>query len=168
MMKQQRRITKAYFIFARSQYAPLINKLAFQIAPDQWQAEEFRAKANDELLKCMICYRRSGSFLTFFYGRIHGLFMHMRDAEQRARRVQTVSIDSILNIASPVVDTDIRLVVEELISFLSDDEQAVIHGLFFSAKTIREVSLEQDIVPSTVCRIKEKAIGKMKRRCEVR
>jgi RNA polymerase sigma factor (sigma-70 family) len=168
MIKQQRRITKQYFAFACSQYAPLINKLAFRIASNRLQAEEFRAKANDELLKCMICYCQGGSFLTFVYGRIHGLFMHMLDAEKRAKRIQIVSIDSAFDIASPVVDVNMRIMVEELISFLSDNERAIIYGLFFGDKTIREVSLEQNIVPSTVCRIRERAIGKMRRVCVVR
>ena len=167
MMKRQRRITKAYFDLARIQYAPLINKLAFQIGTDDTQIEELKAQAEEELLKCMICYRRSGSFITFFHGRLSGVFRHMRDVEHRARRIQIMSLDAMSNIAGPNSDADTHMMIEELMACLNDEERAVITGLFFDEKTMREVSQDQGVVPSTICRIKGRAIDKMRQKCEM-
>ena len=166
MMKRQRRITKAYFDLARRQYAPLIHKLAFQIGIDDTQIEELKAQAEEELLKCMICYRRSGSFITFFHGRLGGIFRHMRDVENRAKRIQIMSLDAMSSIAGPNIDADTRIMVEELMACLTEEERAVIAGLFFDEKTMREVSLDQGVVPSTICRIKGRAIDKMRQKCE--
>ncbi|RLC89003.1 MAG: hypothetical protein DRJ03_00135 [Chloroflexi bacterium] len=166
MMKRQRRITKAYFDAACLQYVPLIQKLAFQIGTDDAQIDDMKACAKEELLKCMICYRRSGSFITFFHGRLAGRFRHMRDAEQRAKRVQVLSLEAMSHLAGPNRDADTHMMVEELMGCLNEEERAVITGLFFDEKTMREVSQDQGIVPSTVCRIKSMAIDKMRQKCE--
>lgn len=167
MMKRQRRITQAYFDWARSQYAPLINKLAFQIKINNTQIEEMKAQAEEELLKCMICYMRSGSFITFFHGRISGVFRHMRDVERRARRIKIMSLDAMSNIAGPNSDADRHIMIEEFMACLNDEERAVITGLFFDEKTMREVSQDQGGVPSTICRIKDRAIDKMRQKCVI-
>lgn len=164
MMKRQRRVTKAYFDLACSQYVPLIHQLAFKIGSDDAQIEEMKACAKEELLKCMICYRRSGSFITFFHGRLAGVFKHMRDAEQRAKRIQVLSLDAMSHLAGPNCDVDTHMMVEELMGCLDEEERAIINGLFFDEKTMREVSQDQGIVPSTVCRIKSRAIDKMRQK----
>jgi len=167
MMKQQRRITKAYFDLACRQYAPLINKLAFKIGADNTQIEELKAQAEEELLKCMICYMRSGSFITFFHGRLSGVFRHMRDVERRAKRIQIMSLDAMSNIAGPNSNADTHMMIEELMACLNDKERAVIMGLFFDEKTMREVSRDQGVVSSTICRTKGKAIDKMRQKCKM-
>jgi len=166
MMNRQRRITKAYFDLARIQYAPLIHKLAFRIGVNDTQIEELKAQADEELLRCMICYRQSGSFITFFHGRLSGIFRHMRDVENRAKRIQTMPLDAMSGIAGPNVDADTHMMIEELMECLNDEERAVIHGLFFDEKTMREVSQDQGVVLSTIWRIKYKAIDKMRQKCE--
>ena len=65
MMEIQRRITQPYFNLARHQYAPLIHKLAFRIGISQENIDELKTQGVKELLKCMICYNKSGSFMTF-------------------------------------------------------------------------------------------------------
>lgn len=164
-MKKKRRITKTYFDFACCQYAPLIHKLSFTIGIDATQAEELRVRAKEELLKCMICYDRRGSFMTFLYCRLVGIFKHIRDAEYRARRVKTISVDSIINIAQPDCDMDFNMMVQECLECLNDEERDVIMELFFSEKTIREISDDCGSVVSTIYRIKTDAINKMRQKC---
>lgn len=167
MMKRQRRITKAYFNIARIQYAPLIQKLSLRIGIDGTQVEELKAQGVVELLKCMTCYVRSGSFITFFHGRLVGIFRHMRDAELRARRIQILPLDSLLNIAGSDCDMDSHMMTQECLEFLNNDERNVIMKLFFDEETMREVSDDLGIFVSTVCRMKKKAIDKMKQKCHV-
>jgi RNA polymerase sigma factor (sigma-70 family) len=165
-MKPQRRITKAYFDFARLQYAPLIHKLAFRIGIDQTQVEDLKARAVEELLGCMICYDRRCSFMTFVYGRLTHIFKHMRDAEYRARRVQTVPLDFLIDIPDPNYDVDSSMDAQECLRYLNGDERDVITELFFNEKTTREVSRDRGVVPSTISRIKIRAMIKIKQRCE--
>lgn len=167
MMKRQRRITKAYFDIARLQYAPLIQKLAFRIGINKTQVEELRAQATEELLRCMICYSRNGSFMTFFHGRLSGIFKHMRDAEQRARRVQILSLDSMANMAGPDHNMDSHMMVQECLECLNNDERTVITQLFFNKKTMREISDNFGVVASTICRIKTRAMDKMKQKYRI-
>lgn len=164
MIKQQRRITQAYFDRAYCQYAPLIQKLAFQMGTSKIQVEELKVQAAEELLKCMICYCRSGSFMTFFYGRLSGVFRHMKDIERRIKRIQIMSLDSMMNIVGPDYDMDSHMIVQEYLECLSDKERDIITGLFFHEKTMREVSNDCGIVPSTICRIKIRAIDKMRQK----
>jgi len=167
MMKLQRRITQAYFNRACCQYAPLIQKLAFQIGTSKIQIEELKVQAIEELLKCMICYHRSGSFMTFFYGRLSGIFRHIQDTERRVKRIQIMSLDSMMNMAGPDCDVDSHMLIQEYLKCLNDNEREIILGLFFHEKTMREVSEDCGMAPSTICRIKARAIGKMRQKCEM-
>lgn len=166
MMYRRRRITKAYFDIALLQYAPLIHRIAFQIGGNSTQVEEMKIRAADELLKCMICYEYSGSFMTFLYGRLTGIFRHMRNAENKTSRVGTISLDSVSDIAAPCIQVDSNIMVEELLGCLSIKERSVIVKLFFDEKTIRETSRDCEMVPSMVHRVKTLAINKMRQKCE--
>lgn len=168
MMKIQRRITKAYFDRACHQYAPLIQRLAFQIGDNKIQVEELKAQATEELLKCMICYHRGGSFMTFIFGRLTGIFKHMRDTERRTKRVQIMSLDSMANIAGPDYNMDSHMMVQEYLECLDAEEHEIITDIFFNEKTMREISDGRGIVASTVCRVKARAINKMKQKCKIR
>jgi RNA polymerase sigma factor (sigma-70 family) len=167
MMRRKRRVTQAYFELAYYQYTPLIQKLAFQMAINKTQVEELKVQAAEELLKCMICYNPSGLFMTFFYGRLVNIFRHMKDMERRARRIQIMSLDSMANIAGPNHDMDSHMMVEEVLEYLDNDERSVITELFLNGKTMREISNEREIVISTVCRIKTRAINKIRQKCQM-
>lgn len=162
MMELQRRITKSYFDLARKQYAPLIQKLASQVGMNETQTEEMKVRALEELIRCMVCYRRIGSFITFFYGRLFDIFRHMRDVEQRASRIQNVS-----NITRNNCNIDSELLVQECLSCLNEEECGVIVDIYFGGQTIREASESRDGVASTVYYIKKRAMDKMKRKCKV-
>ena len=167
MMKIKRRITQSYFDFARHKYAPVIHKIAFLVGFNETQVEELKAQGVKELLKCMICYNGSGSFITFFHGRLTGVFKHMRDAERRAGRIQAMSLDSMANVAGPDHDMDSNMVIQECLGCLNDEERNVVTELFFNDKTTREISNDCGMVPSTICRIKKRAIKKMRKKCGV-
>lgn len=167
MMKIKRRITKSYFDIARDHYLPLVKKLSLLIGVDEPQKEELRSRADEELLKCMICYDGSGSLITFFYCRLSGVFRHLRDTERRAKRIQSISTNSMINIVGHYCDMDFPIMVEECLECLNDEERDIIKELFFNGKSMREVSNDRGVVASTICRIKAKAIGKMKKKCEV-
>lgn len=167
MMRPQRRVTKAYFDIACIQYAPLIQKLAFKIGVNNIHIEELKAQAMQELLKCMVCYNRSGSFITFFYGRLTGTFRHMRDSELRAMRVQIMSPDHMENMAGSNHDMDSNIMVQEYLGCLNDDERYVITQLFLNEKTMRDLSSNFGAVASTICRIKTRAINKMRQKCGI-
>lgn len=167
MMKIKRRITEAYFELARLQYARLIYKLSLRIGIDSIQAEELRVCADIELLKCMICYNRSGSFITFLYSRLIGVFRHMRDRELRFKRIRIMTTDRLSIIAGPDIDVDSNIMVQECLECLTDEERDVITQLFFNHKTMKNISLEHGVVASTICRIKTRAINKMRNKCGV-
>lgn len=167
MMKPQRRITKAYFEKACIQYIPLIHQLALRIGIDARHVEELKAQANEELLKCMVCYRRSGLFITFFHGRLSHIFMHMRDAENRFRRTKIMPLETMSRISGPNIDIDTHMIIEELMMCLDDEERSVITGLFFDHKTMRELSKEKGTVPSIIWGIKGSAICKMRQKSEI-
>ena len=167
MMRLQRRITKSYFNLACRQYAPLIQKLAFRIGTNRIQVEELKARALEELLKCMICYDKRGSFITFFHGRLVDIFRHTRDAEFRAKRIQHLSLDSMSHIVGPDDNIDFRMMAQEYMTCLDKDEKNIILAIFFSNQTMRQVSDNLGIVPSTVCRIKTRAIDKMRQKYQV-
>ncbi len=166
-MKKNRRITKTYFDFACCQYAPLIHRLSLTIGINATQTEELKVRAKEELLKCMICYDNRGSFITFLYCQLVGIFKHIRDAEYRARRVKTISMDSIINIAQPDRDMDFHMMAQECLECLNDEERDVIMELFFNEKTMREISDDRGSVVSTIYRIKQSAINKMRQKCGV-
>lgn len=164
-MRVRRRITKAYFDLARFQYAPLIHQLAFRIGAKNILIEELKNKALEELLKCMICYNHTGSFMTFLYSRLSGVFRHMRDAENRFKRIEIIPIDMMIDLSEHNVNSDLKLIIKDLMECLTCMERNVIVGSFFGKETMREISQKYGIVPSTVHRIKHKAIDKMKRLC---
>jgi RNA polymerase sigma factor (sigma-70 family) len=167
MIKVKRRITKSYFNIARRQYAPLIQRLSTTIGVNETQIEELKNRANEELLKCMICYDRSGSFMTFLYFRLNGTFRHLRDVENRVRRIKSMSNDSIMNIAEPDHNIDCAIMVQECLECLNEEERIIITELFMNDKTMREVSGDRGVVASTICRIKTRAIGKMRQKYKV-
>lgn len=159
MMKQQRRITLAYLTFARHKYALLIHKLSFRIGIDKVQIEELKIQAIEELLRCMICYDGSGSFMTFFYGRLEDIFRHMRKREERNRRIQSMPIDYIENVGK----NNSHIKTQECLEFLDKDEQNIITSFFFNGDTIRNISVNNGAIPSTVYRKMKEAIKKMRR-----
>jgi len=167
MMKRKRRITKAYFDIARGQYAPLVHRLAVTIGIDDTHVKELKSRADEEILKCMICYDKSGSLMTFIYSRLSGVFRHLRDVENRAKRNRGVSMESAVNLAGPEYDVDIDMMIQECLDCLSNEERYVITELFLNEKTMREVSTNKGVVASTICRIKTRAIEKMKQKCGV-
>lgn len=164
MIEPQRRILKGYFLLACKQYEPLICKLAFAIGVNSTHAEELRACGKNELLKCMICYDGRGSFMTFLYGRLSGIFRHMRDVENRVRRIRSVPIDLMNNLIRPKSYVDWVPMVATCMACLTKEEYVVIHELFFAQRTMREISQEHGIPHSTVCRIKHKSLDKMRRK----
>lgn len=168
MLKIKRRITRAYFNIARSHYAPLVQRLSILISVDNIQIEELKSRADEELLKCMICYNGNGSLITFFYSRLTGIFRHLRDKENRAKRILKMPTDSMSNIAGPDYDTDFSMTVQECLECLDNEERKIIIELFFREKSMREVSSDQGMVASTICRIKTRAIKKMQRKCGVK
>lgn len=167
MIEPQRRITKNYFEIALRQYAPMIQRLATGISSNATQTEEFKSVAQDELLKCMICYQKTGSFITFFYSRLSGVFKHMRDAENRARRIQCMPTDAMANMPTDDADADSRMVLHECLGCLDEEEHHIITELFFNHRTMRDIAADTDIFPSTVSRIKNRAIQKMRHKCRV-
>jgi len=167
MMKIKRRITKTYFDLACHQYAPLIHQLATRISRNETQMEEMKAGAKEELLKCLICYDGSSSFMTFLYSRLEGAFRHMVDVERRASRIKPMSHDSMSQITGPNYDMDFTFMIQECLECLNKDEKDIISGLFFDEKTMRQISDDMGIVPSTICRIKTRAIKKMRQKCQV-
>lgn len=167
MMKRQRRITKAYFDFARRQYSPLIQQLSFLIGANTQQVEELKGRGDEELLKCMICYQQGGAFITFLHYRLMGTFRHLRDTEYRAKRIRNIPPNAMINVASPDHNIDSQITIQECLECLDDEERIIITELFFNGKTMREASTNCGIVSSTICRIKKIAIGKMKEKCQI-
>lgn len=164
MMIPKRRITKSYFIKAKKQYLPMMYKASNTIGINAAHAEELMSHAEEQLLRCMVCYDGRGSFSTLFYHRLFGVLRHMRDAENRARRMPTITIDSMYNTISPAYNMDISMTVDECLNCLDEDEKLVVTAIFFQNKTVREISADCGIVPSTICRIKNKAITKMRQK----
>lgn len=164
MMEQRRNITKAYFDFARCQYAPLINKLAFDIGVSGSHSEELRNRGLQELIRCMVCYNGRSSFMTFFYGRLRDVFRHMRDSERRVEKIPTLDSSYIANMVGSSHDIDAGMMAQECIEYLDDDERDVITKFFFHNKTTKEISNDLGLVIPTVCRIKRMAIRKMRNR----
>jgi len=167
MMNIQRRITKGYFDLACRQYDPLVKKLSISIGVDDTHIEELQARSQEEILKCLICYDGRGSFMTFLYFRLKGVFRHMRDSENRARRVQIMPTESLSQVQDKVSDTDVNMMVQDCLECLSDEERDIIVDLYLNEKTMREMAGERGVVASTICRIKTRAIEKMQQKCAI-
>ena len=167
MMNRKRRVTEAYFKFARNHYMSLIQKLSFSIGVDLIHVEELQSRGDEELLKCMICYNGNGSFITFLYHRLTGIFRHLRDMENRARRFNSVFIDSISDIVGPDNNVDSNMMAQECLDFLDDEERHIIVERFFNKKTTRTIATEQNTVASSICRITNRAIDKMRQKCGI-
>lgn len=163
-MKPKRRITESYFETARKQYSPLIHKQALRVATKRKQIEELKSIALDELLKCMICYDRRGSFMTFFHGRLYYVFTHARDADCRAGRAKTMSGNSIHGITAPYQNIDVGIMVQECFDCLNKEERDIITEIYFENKTMREISLCRGVHATTIYRIKTRAIEKMRQK----
>lgn len=167
MMEKKRRVTKAYFEFARNHYKSLIRKLSFSLGVDLIHVEELQSRGDEELLKCMICYNNNGSFITFLYHRLKGTFRHLRDMENRARRFNSTPINSISDIVGSDNNTDSNMMAQECLDFLDLEERQIIVERFFNGKTTRMIAIEQDTVASSICRITNRAIDKMRQKCGI-
>lgn len=167
MITKQRRITQAYFNIARVKYDSLVHRLSRRVGIDSSHIEELSLRGEEELLKCMICYDGRGSFITFLYHRLFGLFRHLRDAEIRSKRMHGVSLDPSNCTSTSYDNAETHITVQDCLACLTDKERNIIIELFFNNKTIRETASSYSGIPSTICRIKSRAIGKMKRRCEM-
>jgi len=167
MMVPQRRITDTYFRIALKQYEPMVQKMASVVGLKPSQMDECLSQARVELLKCMICYQNIGSFITFFHYRLLGAFRHMRDVEKRFGRVQTSFLEDTSDTLTSEYNMDTGIMVEECLSCLTAKERCIIVELFFNHKTVRQISSENGIAPSTLCRVKNKALEKMRVKCKV-
>ncbi len=167
MMKPERRITEAYLDLARKQYEPLIHQLASWISVDKIHAEELKVQAVEELVKCMICYKHIGSFITFFYGRLRDIFRHRRDAEINARRIQIIPIELMDSVVSCDHDIDTTIAAQECLGYLSDEELEIITDIYFDERTMKEISNSRRIGISTIYSIRDKAINRMRQKCKV-
>lgn len=165
MMEPQRRITKAYFEIAIKQYEPMVQRMSSSVGLSYSHMDECMSQARTELLKCMICYQNIGSFITFFYHRLLGAFRHMRDVEKRARRIQTSSLEGISDPMAEKHDIDTNMMVEECLGCLTSEQRYVIVELFFNHRTMRQISSDSRIATSTLCRVKNKAIYRMRNKC---
>ena len=161
MMNYKRRITKSYFDFATRKYIPLINRLAYKIGGSLSLVEELQSQGMTELLKCMICYDGRSSFMTFLYGRLDGIFRHVRDVENKTKRIKKLPIESIANLIEQKYDYERSMEIEEYLSILNELELNIIKELFFGSRTLREVSIDHKFIVSTTHQIKTKAITKM-------
>lgn len=166
-MKIKRRITKCYFDLACQKYAPLVKKLSFMIGVDVIHAEELQSRSGDEILKCLICFDGRGSFMTFLYTRLRGVFRHMRDMENRARRIQSISMETMINISEKHSNMDTDMVLQECLECLNKEELNIVVDLYLNEKTMRQVAEERGSVASTICRIKTRAIDKMQQKHRV-
>ena len=167
MIEPQRRITSAYFNIAIKQYAPMVQRMSSSVGLNYSQMDECLSHAKTELLKCMICYQNVGSFITFFHHRLLGAFRHMRDVEKRARRIQISSLEGTSDPMAGEHDMDTDMMVEECLGCLTSKQRYVIVELFFSHRTMRQISSDSGIAPSTLCRLKNRAIERMRNKCEV-
>lgn len=167
MIEPQRRITIGYFEIAIKQYAPMVQKMVSIVGLNYSQIDECMSRAKVELLKCMICYQNIGSFITFFHHRLLGDFRHMRDVEKRARRIQTSSMEGMSDMLVGEYNMDARMMVEECLECLTEKERYIIVELFFNHRTMRQISGDSGIAPSTLCRIKNQAMERMRNKCEV-
>lgn len=150
---------------AKKQYRKMMLKASSIIGVNTIHAEELMSYAEEEFLKCMICYDGRGSFSTLFYHRLFGTLRHMRDAENRARRMPTIAVNPTYNTVSQTYDMDVSMTVDEYLDCLDKNERLVITAIFFQNQTVREISADCGIVPSTICRIKSRAIDKMRQKC---
>jgi RNA polymerase sigma factor (sigma-70 family) len=117
----------------------------------------------------MICYNGCGSFITFLYHRLSGVFRHLRDSEIRARRTQSVPFGTIMDVDAVIsyCDVESRTTVQECLECLDGKELEIITELFFNNRTIRDIANDYGIVQSTVYRIKTKAIEKIRCKCGI-
>lgn len=167
MMEPQRRITNAYFEIAIKQYEPMVQRMSSIVGLNYSQIDECMSHARVELLKCMICYQNIGSFITFFHHRLSGAFRHLRDVEKRAKRIRTSSLEGMNEAIASEYDMDVEMMVEECLECLKGKERYVIVEMFFNHRTIRQISSNSGIAPSTLCRMRDKAMERMRNKCEV-
>jgi len=144
-------------------YHPLIMKLSIATSTNEEQTEDMISIAQMELLKCMICYQRIGSFMTFLYGRIKGKLKHVRDSENRQKRIPILVNDNLDDIKGFEPTIDSKLIVQECLSCLDEEEFNVVNDIFFNMKTMREIHRDRGIFPAKVCQIKARALSKMRR-----
>ena len=91
----------------------------------------------------------------------------MRDKEKRAKRIPTMSLDFMRSLVEPYRDISANMAAQECLKYLDEDERKVVVEIFFNDKTMRELSHDCGVVPSTIYRIKTKAINKIKQRCNM-
>lgn len=165
MMNIKRRITKGYFDLACKKYAPLVKKLAIKISVSELHIEELVASSSDEILKCLICFNGEYAFITLLYTRLLGTFRHMRDVENRSRRIINMPEEDMINFTGKEPSLDTNLILQECLECLDKDESDIVIDIYINDKTMREVAKEHDIAASTICRIKNRAIEKMQHKC---
>ncbi len=111
----------------------------------------------------MICYDGRAKFVTFFHRRIFDIFRRIRNAEYRFRRLQIVPVID----RKEYYDFDTNLTVQECLNFLDEEEFEVIVEIFLNGKTLRETSENCNGTSSTICRVRDRALSKMRQKCGV-
>lgn len=162
MLIPKRRITKAYLEAAVNKYTPLIHKLAFRLCTPTGCIDELKSIAIEEVLKSLICYNNTGSFMTLLYFRLSGTFRHIRDREIRANRMQHLPTEVIETMQYCDIEIDSSIAVDEFMNMLSDKEKYVINGLYIGQKTMREVAKDLGLAASTIYHIKERALSRIR------
>jgi len=168
MIRAKRRITQAYFLAAVEKYRPLIHRLSYRIGDNATQREDLISQAPSEVLRCMICYDGRGSFMTLLFSRLRGVFSHIRDADRRAKRACRMTDELMSQMVGPTPNQDTSMIVREGLECLNKDELDVVTQLFFDNRTIREVAVVNNTVPSVVFRTKERAMKKMRNKLAVK
>ena len=164
LIKPLRRITRSYFNAAVDKYISLIHNLIIRTCNDASQIDHFKSCAMEELLKCMICYNGSSSFITFLYSRLYGTFRHINDNIRRLNRINFISLDTNITTAMFNQEYNFDLYLRDIFRHLTSDEYIVITKFYIDNKTIKEISHEIGMVQSTVYHTKNRAIEKIRNR----
>jgi len=162
MLIPRRRITKAYLDFAIRRYSSLVGNMSLRMSNHMTPQEDLESYEAEELLKCMVCYNGTGSFTTFFYGRLRGAFAHQNQSNGRLVGRNNVPIEAVPEALSTNTRLDTRLIAQECLECLEEYEKDVLVDIFWNSKTIRQVAEEWDCTPSAVHKIKSDAINRIR------
>lgn len=165
MLKIERRTTSSYYKYATQKYINLFYRLATKLTRDNDFIEDLLSIAKIELIKCLMCYNRKyGSLTTFIYHRVYGAMRHWMHSCNKESKIQ---YSSEINGTTYSEDNGVKMFAEECMAILNLEETTIIKNLFFHYYSLEEISRKMSIPRSTVFKIKERAINKMRRRAGV-
>lgn len=157
---RRRTITLQYYNFYYNLYKPFLTTHVAGLSSSKHEFDEYMSIAREELLYVMKRFDSdSGAFKAYLRRRVWGKIQHWKQKESRHKAAFSSSFD---NCSSVGENLDNKMIVEEMLECLDEEQRRVLSSYYLDSMTFREIEATTGIPVSTAYVLKSKALQKIR------